>query len=302
MRGSPRVAVIGASGQLGTDLVGVLADWDLMPLTHADLDIRDFVYTRKVLEDAKPDIVINSAAFNRVDDCEEEVSKAFWVNAFAVRNLAQVCADVDCALVHISTDYIFDGRKGTPYTEDDLPNPVSVYGMSKLAGECFVRSICPKHFVVRTSGLYGIAGSRAKGGNFVETMIRLPEKGQPIHVVNDQVLTPTYTKDLAEKLKELLQTKAYGLYHITNSGECSWYEFAQAIFDVLSVNADLKPITSAVYGAKARRPAYSVLANARLEALHLAPLGAWREALEAYLSDRVVGLRNTCSNDEDSCQ
>ena len=182
-----RVAVIGASGQLGTDLVGALVDWDLVPLTHADLDICDFVYTRKVLEDAKPDIVINTAAFNRVDDCEEEVSKAFWVNAFAVRNLAKICADMGCALVHISTDYVFDGRKGTPYTEDDAPNPLGVYGASKLAGECFVRSICRKHFVVRTSGLYGTAGSRAKEGNFVETMIRLAKEGKPIRVVNDQV-------------------------------------------------------------------------------------------------------------------
>lgn len=284
MRGS-RVVVVGASGQLGTDLVGALADWDLVPLTHADLDICDFVYTRKVLKDAKPNIVINAAAFNRVDDCEEEVTKAFWVNAFAVRNLAQVCVDVNCALVHVSTDYVFDGRKGTPYTEGDPPNPLNVYGVSKVAGECFVRSICPKHFVVRTSGLYGIAGSRTKGGNFIETMIRLAEKEQAIRVVNDQVLMPTYTKDLAGKLKELVQTKAYGLYHITNSGECSWYEFAQAIFDALGVNADLKRTTSAEFGAKARRPAYSVLAHAGLRQAGLDELRPWAEALKGYIAE-----------------
>jgi len=280
-----RVVVIGANGQLGTDLVKAMADWNLVPLTHSDLDICDFVYTRKVLEDAKPEIVINTAAFTRVDDCEEEVSKAFWVNAFAVRNVAKVCADLDCALVHISTDYVFDGRKGAPYTEDDPPNPLSVYGASKLTGEYFVRNICPKHFVVRTSGLYGIAGSRAKG-NFVETMIRLAKEGKPIRVVTDQVLTPTYTRDLAEKLKELLQTKAYGLCHITNSGQCSWYEFAGKIFELVDLRPDFSPTTTAAFGAKARRPAYSVLAHNKPKQLGLNDLRPWPEALKAHLVEK----------------
>ena len=282
-----RVLVIGASGQLGTDLVKVMDDWDLVPMTHADLDICDFVYARKVLEEKKPNIVINTAAFNRVDDCEEEVSKAFWVNAFAVRNLAKICADLDCVLVHISTNYVFDGRKGEPYAEDAPPNPLSVYGTSKLVGEYFVRNICPRHFVIRTSGLYGVAGSRAKGGNFVETMIRLAEEGRPIRVVNDQVLTPTYTRDLAEKIEELIQTEVYGLYHITNSGECSWYEFAAKIFELLDLNPDLGPTTTAEYGAQARRPAYAVLARNKLKELELNDLRPWQEALEAYLKERA---------------
>jgi dTDP-4-dehydrorhamnose reductase len=285
-KGKQRVVIIGASGQLGTDLVKVMQDWHVIPLTHADLDICDFVYTRKVLENAKPDIVINTAAFNRVDDCEEEVSKAFLVNAFAVRNLAQICADLDCVLVHISTNYVFDGQKREPYTEDDPPNPLSVYGTSKLTGEYFARNICPKHFVIRTSGLYGVAGSRAKGGNFVETMIRLAQEGRPIRVVNDQVLTPTYTKDLAGKIKELVQTEAYGLYHITNSGECSWYEFAAKIFELLGLKPDFGPITSVEYGARARRPAYSVLAHKALLRLGLADLRPWPEALGAYLEEK----------------
>jgi len=285
--GHMRVLVIGASGQLGTDLVKVMDDWDLVPMTHADLDICDFVYARKVLEEKKPNIVINTAAFNQVDDCEEEVSKAFWVNAFAVRNLAQICADLDCMLVHVSTNYVFDGYKKEPYKEDDLPNPLSVYGTSKLVGEYFVRNICPRHFVIRTSGLYGVAGSRAKGGNFVETMIRLAEGGRPIRVVNDQVLTPTYTRDLAEKIEELIQTEVYGLYHITNSGECSWYEFAAKIFELLDLNPDLGPTTTAEYGAQARRPAYAVLARNKLKELELNDLRPWQEALEAYLKERA---------------
>ena len=281
-----RVLVIGASGQLGTDLVKVMNGWDLVPITHADLDICDFVYTRKVIEEKKPDVVINTAAFNRVDDCEEEVSKAFWVNAFAVRNLAQICADLDCVLVHISTNYVFDGRKREPYTEEDPPNPLSVYGASKLTGEYFVRNICPKHFIIRTSGLYGVAGSRAKGGNFVETMIRLAREGKPIKVVNDQVLTPTYTRDLAEKIKELVQTEAYGLYHITNSGECSWYEFAAKIFELLDLHSEFAPTTSAEFGAKARRPTYSVLAHNQLRNLGIDDLQPWPEALKVYLKEK----------------
>lgn len=282
-----RIVVIGANGQLGTDLVKALREWDLVPLTHSDLDICDFVHTRKVLEDVKPGIVINTAAFNRVDDAEEQPEKAFWVNAYAVRNLAMICADLDCTLMHISTDYVFGGEKRTPYTEEDPPNPLNVYGVSKLAGEYFVRNICPKHFIIRTSGLYGVAGSSGKGGNFVETMIRLAKEGKPIRVVTDQVLTPTYTKDLAEKLKELLQTGAsYGVYHITNSGQCSWYEFAGKIFELLGLKPDFGPTTSAEFGAKARRPAYSVLAHNKLKGLGLDDLRPWPEALKAYLQEK----------------
>ncbi|MEM3432972.1 MAG: dTDP-4-dehydrorhamnose reductase [Candidatus Methanomethyliaceae archaeon] len=281
-----RIVVIGANGQLGTDLVKVLNNWDLVPLTHADLDICDFVRTRKVLTELKPDIVINTAAFNRVDDAEDQPEKAFWVNTYAVRNLAQVCTDLDCTLMHISTDYVFGGEKRTPYTEDDPPNPLNVYGVSKLAGEYFARNICPKHFIVRTSGLYGVAGSSGKGGNFVETMVRLAREGKPIRVVTDQVLTPTYTKDLAQKIKELLTTEAYGLYHITNSGQCSWYEFASKIFELLGMKPDFGPTTSVEFGAKARRPAYSVLAHERLKQLGKDDLRPWPEALKAYLEEK----------------
>src|SRR5207245_2771295 len=165
-------------------------------------------------------------------------------------------------LVHYSTDYVFglDGSRATPLTEDDSPGPVSVYGLSKLAGEYLVRSICPKHFVIRTCGLYGVWGSGGKGGNFVETMLRVAGQGKPLRVVADQVCTPTYTVDLAEATAALLPTGRYGLYHLTSGGSCSWYEFARAIFELSGVRADLSPITSAEYKAAARRPGYSVLA------------------------------------------
>lgn len=278
--------MIGANGQLGTDVVEVLRDWDLIPLTHRDLELCDVVDTRKVLSEADPQLVINTAAFNRVDDSEDEPSKAFQVNTYAVRNLAQLCAELDCRLLHVSTDYVFGGEKGTPYTEDDAPNPLNVYGVSKLAGEYFVRNLCPKHFVIRTSGLYGLAGSNGKGGNFVETMIRLAHEGRPIRVVDDQVLTPTYTKDLAQALEQLVRTDAYGLYHITSSGQCSWYEFAARIFELLGLAPDFGPATTAAYGAKARRPAYSVLAHHKLKQLGFDDLRLWPEALETYLKEK----------------
>ena len=287
MRGG-RVAVIGANGQLGADLVQVFADWDLVPLTHADIEICDFVHTREVLGRVKPDIVINTAAFVRVDDCEDEVSKAFWVNAFAVRNLAHVCADLGCTLVHISTDYVFDGKKREPYTEEDLPNPINVYGVSKLAGEHFVQAICEKHLIIRTSGLYGKAGSSGKGGNFVEMMIGLAKAGKPIRVVNDQRLSPTYTYDLARTIAELVAGEHCGLFHITNSGECSWHEFAATTFRLLGLGPAFEPTTTAGFGAKASRPGYSVLAHGRIRGVGLHVLRPWPEALDAYLHERVV--------------
>jgi dTDP-4-dehydrorhamnose reductase len=281
-----RAVVIGANGQLGTDLIKVLSGWDIEGLTHSDLDIRDLVRARALLSQLKPNAVINTAAFNRVDDCEDDPEKAFSVNAYGARNLARVCAELHCALIHISTDYVFGGEKASPYTEDDAPNPLSVYGGSKLAGEYFVRNICSKHFIARTSGLYGLAGSSGKGGNFVETMIRLAGEKKPVRVVEDQVLTPTYTKDLAERIKELVQTEAYGLYHVTNSGQCSWYEFAAKIFFFLGLKPDFAPTTARAFGAKAQRPAYSVLAIGKLEQLGLEDLPPWEDALKRYLIEK----------------
>jgi dTDP-4-dehydrorhamnose reductase len=286
-----RAVVIGANGQLGTDLIKILSGWDIVGLTHSDLDIRDLARARVVLSQIKPDAVINTAAFNRVDDCEDEPDKAFSVNAYGARNLARVCAELHCVLTHISTDYVFGGEKASPYIEDDVPNPRSVYGGSKLAGEYFVRNICPKHFIVRTSGLYGLAGSSGKGGNFVETMIRLAGEKKPVRVVEDQVLTPTYTNDLAERLKELVQTQAYGLYHVTNSGQCSWYEFAARIFFLLGLKPDFGPTTTKAFGAKAQRPAYSVLAPEKLRQLGMAALPSWEDALERYLIEKGHRLK-----------
>lgn len=281
-----KVVILGAGGQLAFDLVRVMADWDLVPLRHEDLDTCDYPRVREVLRGIRPDAVINTAAFVRVDDCEDQVERAFQVNAFAVRNLAQVCADLDCVLMHISSDYVFGGEKRTPYTEEDLPNPVNVYGSSKLAGEYFVRNICPKHFVARTSGLYGVAGSSGKGGNFVETMIRMAKEGNPIRVVNDQVLSPTYSRDLAEELNGLLATTDYGLYHVTNNGACSWYGFAAKIFELVGLRPDLAQITTQAYASSALRPAYSALAHSKPLIPATSHMRPWENALSAYLQEK----------------
>jgi dTDP-4-dehydrorhamnose reductase len=278
-----RVLIIGGRGQLGTDLVDVMSDWTVIPTTRAELDVCDFAGTRGKIADIQPELVVNTSAFLRVDDCEEEAEQAFLVNAHAVRNLAHACAQQDCALVHFSTDYVFGGDRHVPYTERDLPAPLGVYGASKLAGEHFAQAYCPRHFVVRTCGLYGVAGSSGKGGNFVETMLRLAREGKPIRVVADQVLTPTYTRDLAMKVKELVHGRAYGLYHITNSSSCSWFEFAAKIFELAGFRADLAPTTTAAFAARAMRPAYSVLAHTRLLAAGLEDMRPWHAALEDYL-------------------
>jgi len=285
-----KTVILGAGGQLATDLERVMADWELVTLRHTDLDVCDFDEVRGALREIQPEAVINTAAFHRVDDCEDQVERAFEVNTFAVRNLAQVCAELECRLVHISTDYVFGGNSArqTPYTEDDPPNPVNVYGVSKLAGEYFVRNLCPRHLVIRTSGLYGLAGSSGKGGNFVETMLRLAKQGKPIYVVDDQVLSPTFTLNLAQAMCGILEANKPGVFHLTSEGECSWYVFAEAIFEIEGASVDLNPISSAEYGARALRPRYSSLATRRGGTSPRQALPHWRQALQSYLSSRSI--------------
>jgi len=278
--------LIGANGQLGRELRQAFADWDVVALTHADLEVTDRVQVRKTLYAYRPGLVLNTAAYHRVDECEDFPERAFAVNALAVKDLAIVAKEIGAVLVHFSTDYVFDGRLRRPYTEDDLPCPLSVYGVSKLAGERFIRAIYDRHFVIRTSGLYGVAGSSGKGGNFIETMLRLAGEGREIKVVADQVLTPTSAKELARKLRQVVETDAYGIYHITNNGACSWHQFAAAVFELFGIRPSLSETTSAAYGARAIRPAYSVLDNQNLRRLGLDDLRDWRDALQEYLDDR----------------
>lgn len=281
-----KIMIIGAGGQLGSELVNILQDDIVIPLTHMDIEMTDHRQVNDVLSSNAPDVVINTTAYHRVDECEENAEKSFSVNACAVRNLARICAELNATLVHFSTDYVFGGEKRVPYVEDDMPNPLSVYAVSKLAGEYFVRNIGDRHFVIRTCGLYGAKGISGKGGNFIELMLKLAREQRPIRVVADQVVTPTYARELAASISRLIRTGEYGLYHITNDGECSWYEFAKTIFDLTGIQASLSPVTSTEFGAKARRPAYSVLENKNLRNLGLNNMRPWKEALKKYLREK----------------
>jgi dTDP-4-dehydrorhamnose reductase len=279
-----KCAVLGSAGQLGRDLCPRLPG-EVVSLTRAQADLTRPDTLEAALTGLRPDVVVNCAAYNLVDRAEAEPEAAFAVNASGVRDLADLCRRLDCVLVHFSSDYVFglDTERRTPYTVADTPRPVNIYGHSKMAGEYLVRDFCPRHLVIRTCGLYGVWGTGGKGGNFVETMLRLAGQGKPLRVVADQVCTPSYTADVATATANLVTTDRYGLHHLTNAGACSWYEFARAIFDLASVPADLSPITSYDYGAAARRPEYSVLAPTG------SPLRPWREALAAYLQERQKG-------------
>lgn len=284
-----RVAILGAAGQLGRDLCAELGA-DAVPLTRAEADLTRPETLRRALETLRPDAVANCAAYNLVDRAETESAVAFAVNAVGVRELAVVCCDLSCVLMHFSTDYVFglDEARRTPYVEDDAPGPVNVYGASKAAGESLVRLTCPRHFVVRTCGLYGRHGVGGKGGNFVETMLRKAAEGAALRVVADQICTPTATADLARLSAALLRTDHYGVYHLTAAGACSWHEFASAIFELTDVRADLTPVPSSAYAAAARRPRWSVLGGAKYDALGLPPRRPWRAMLADYLRERAA--------------
>ncbi len=281
-----KTVILGANGQLGFDLQQILQKWDLHLFSHRDLDICDYKRVEKELSDIEPELVINAAAYTAVDSCETEVEKTFSINTFAVRHLAIICGELDCKLVHFSTDYVFDGRQEMPYSEVDLPKPLNVYGASKLTGEYFVRQSCQDNIIIRTSGLFAAARSKDRGGNFVETMIQNASKGKTIKVVGDQVLSPTYGQDLARAVKELAQNNAQGLFHITNEGHCNWFEFAQEIFRQIKMNPQMERITTEEYGADAPRPAYSVLSTQKFLSNSGWSLPNWQSGLSSYLAER----------------
>ena len=289
-----KIAVLGAHGQLGRDLCPRLPG-DVVPLTRAELDLDRPEAIAGVLAGLRPDVLVNCAAYNFVDKAEAEPDAAFRVNAWGVRALAHACRDVGTKLVHFSTDYVFglDDARTEPLIEADPPGPVSVYGLSKLAGEYVVRAANPDNVVVRTCGLYGVWGSGGKGGNFVETMLRVAGQGKPLRVVADQQCTPTYTADLADVTVDLIDRSASGLFHVTSGGATTWHEFAAEIFRQAGIQADLTPIPSAEFAAPARRPSYSVLTADRLTAAGVRPLRPWQDALTAYLDERSRRLAAT---------
>jgi len=283
-----RYVVIGATGQLGSDLVRAFDQpGELVPLGSRDLDILDAARTRSTLEALRPTCVLNTAAYNLVDRAEDERARAFALNAEAVGTLGAVCQTLGATFVHFSTDYVFSGRQRTPYVESDTPDPLSVYGESKLAGERLALARCERTVIFRVSGLFGVAGSSGKGRtNFVETMLRLAREGKPLRVVADQVLGPSYTLDLARKIWIVLPKAAHSIYHLTSAGQTSWFEFARCALRLAGITADLTPVTAAEYGARAARPAYSVLGHAHLAMLGEDDLRSWDAALAAYVAER----------------
>jgi dTDP-4-dehydrorhamnose reductase len=282
-----KIVILGAGGQLGRQLCKVLPG-DLVALGRGDADLARSAALRQALEQLHPDVVVNAAAYTQVDRAEADPGEAFAVNALAARDLAIFCRDADCTLIHFSTDYVFglDALRASPYSETDSAGPINVYGNSKLAGEYLVQSICPKHFIVRTCGLYGLLLPGSNQANFVETMLCKAEEGDSVRVVDDQICTPTSVVDLANAARELLESRAYGLYHVTNSGSCTWHDFAQTIFEFVKKSVVLVPIESKDYAAPARRPRYSVMSNARWIDNGYTPLRSWQEALEGYLTRR----------------
>jgi len=281
-----KIALIGADGQLGSDLLEVLSSTELIPLFYPDFDVTDKERMNQKLESIKPDIIINTSAFNDVDASEERIKETFEVNAFAVRDLAYISLRLESELVHFSSDYVFDGRKKHPYHELDRSNPINVYGVSKLAGEYFLQNILKRHFIIRTSGLYGEAGCKGKGYNFVDLMVQKAVENEDVKIVDDQYMTPTWTFELAERIRDLLDKRKYGLYHMSSEGKCTWFEFADKIFSLLGKRPRVKPVDTESYGALAKRPLYSVLENRALKEIGMRDFSNWEEALRKYMKKK----------------
>lgn len=281
------VCVFGAAGMLGRDLVRHLGPGRAVGFGHRAADITAPDAVAEVLDRVAPRVVVNCAAFTRVDACETERDAAFAVNGTGAGHVARACAERNLRLIHLSTDYVFDGGTREPVGEDAPPNPLGVYGASKLAGERAVRDACPDALIVRTAWLFGLHGP-----NFVETMLRLAAERERLEVVNDQHGSPTYTDDLAHALVGLAETDVTGLMHVTNAGTCTWFDFARAIFAHAGVTGvTVVPVTTTALGRPAPRPAYSVLDCSRYAAVAGAPLRSWEDALRCYLEERDVSTR-----------
>lgn len=279
-----KIAVIGANGQLGSDLVQELSGrHELLSWNHADIEITDIDSVQSAITAGKPDLIINTAAYHVVPQAEKDPSAAFSVNGTGALNLARISQDKGIRLLHYSTDYVFDGQKNAPYVEDDRPNPLNVYAATKLSGEHFALNYSDKSYVVRVSGIYGKVPCRAKGGNFVTTMLKLAKEKPEVRVVNDEVLTPTPTAEIAKATAALIETDAFGLYHMSSEGEVSWYEFARTIWDTLKLTTPLYPASVNDFPVAVKRPFYSVMENNRLKAAGIPDMAPWKESLIMFL-------------------
>lgn len=275
-----KIIVTGGTGQLGRAFASLQdgSQAQIFCLSSQEMDVTNPAQVHTVLRQIRPDAVIHAGAYTAVDAAETNVDKAFRVNVVGTRNIAAACQAYGSKMAYISTDYVFDGKHHEPYTEFDRPNPLNIYGRSKLEGEYIAARLCPRLFIVRTSWLYG------HGHNFVRTMLRLARERGAVTVVNDQTGTPTYTLDLAQGIFSLVKTAEFGTYHMSNQGQCTWYEFAQRIFQLAGLRTAVQPITTAEFALPALRPQYSVLRNYMLELTGGDHFRPWQDALADYMT------------------
>jgi dTDP-4-dehydrorhamnose reductase len=274
-----RALITGGGGQLASDLVELLGD-DAVSLSHSELDVADSAALARALDDVAPDVVVNCAAFHNLDVCEAEPDQAWAVNVRAVREMAQRAP----RLVHLSTNYVFDGRRSEPYGEDDVPAPRSVYAITKLAGEHAALAYGSSSLVVRAAGLYGLHGSVSKGGNFVQRMLARAHEQGALKMVADQLLQPTFTFDLAAAVVDAIERDATGVVHLTAADACSWHEFTVAIMELAGVDVPVEAVSTVVPPGGVDRPLNGVLARPRADELGLPSLRSWRSGLEDYMS------------------
>ncbi len=278
------ILIIGANGMLGKDLVQVLrgSSFEFLGLGKSDLDITDLKAIENKLLKVNPSVVILSAAYTLVDNCEDQKELANSINGDGAKNVALVCKKIGARLLYVSTDYVFDGSKDSSYVEEDLTNPINVYGQSKLLGEKNIQDILSDYLIIRTSWLFGLGGK-----NFVESILKRGQKGEDLRVVSDQIGAPTNTKDLAVAIVKLLRNDTKGIINISNSGECSWQEFAAAIYSEIGLDeSKVASISTEEFGAKAPRPKNSRLSSERFEKVAGYRLRDWKEALKDYLEHR----------------
>ena len=285
---SKRAVVFGSGGQLGVELCRELAakDWTVVRFDRQSLDITDTHGVERAIGGADAQIVVNAAAYNQVDVAENEPLAAFQANALAVRNLAMACRQSDARLVHFSTDYVFDGTKGSSYVETDLTHPLGAYAVSKLGGELYAQAYLDDPLIIRTSGVFGPGGLFTPRGNFVELMLRLAKSSNPIRVVEDHVASPTYAPALANRSVELIEHRCSGVYHVGGGEQISWYEYAKMIFELADVHPELRPTNEREYRTAARRPKFSALSNQKREAAGIPRMPPLREAVRLYLEAR----------------
>jgi len=283
-----KVVVFGSGGQLGVELVRAFTErnYTVAGFERMNVDISDAAAVERTLAQEDPSIVVNAAAYNQVDVAEKEPVPAFLANALAVRNLAMACRQLDAKFVHFSTDYVFDGTAGRPYTEKDRPHPLGAYGVSKLAGELYAQAYLETPLIIRTSGVFGPGGLRTARGNFIELMLRLAANKQPIRVVEDHVASPTYAPLLAARTVDLVERKQHGLFHAGGGTPISWFDYAAMIFRIAGLQPELRRTNEREYRTAARRPKYSALSNSKMESAGVDPMPPLEAAIEMYLKAR----------------